>query len=279
MKNLFTNVFLFIFSFSVNAQVGDNLTIAKCEYKFIHRYDTTNFEKKITENYGLLIGKSSSVYFSKDRFVQDSLMIENSKKTGTMIAPSGRRYNDQKIYLFQDKKEHYITSHIVIGKYVVQKDFPILNWKLHKDTIHYKGYILNKATTQYHGRNYICWYAPSLPFKAGPWKLNGLPGLIFKAYDETKRVSFELTTFTRTNTQENIKWDDKYKKITWDEYLKLIYFERDDPDGFIQTRFPGIQITSSVTPEQRKKMPKQTVLDIPTYINFPLEDKKYLYLR
>ena len=279
MKNLFTNVFLFIFSFSVNAQVGDNLTIAKCEYKFIHRYDTANFEKKITENYGLLIGKSASVYFSRDRFVQDSLMIENSKKTGTMMPPAGRRYNSEKIYFFHNEQSFFITSNNLIGNYIIKKSYPALVWKLYKDTVHYKGYTLNKATSKYNGRNYICWFAPSLPFKAGPWKLNGLPGLIFKAYDETNRISFELTSFTQAITKENIKWEDKYKKIDWDEYLKLVYFFRDDPDGFIQTRFPGIQITSSVTPEQRKKMPKQTVLDIPSYINFPLEDKKYLYLR
>jgi GLPGLI family protein len=279
MKTLFKYFFFLPFSFTAYSQINEELAIAKCEYKFTHRYDTANFEKKISENYVLLLGKSASVYLSKDKLDQDSIMTENSKKTGVMTPPSGRRYNAEKIYLFQNKKNLFITSHIVIGKYIVEKNFPLLDWELSKDTIHFNGYILNKATTQYRGRNYICWYAPSLPFKGGPWKLNGLPGLIFKAYDETNRISFELTSFTQAITQEKIKWDDKYKNITWDEYLKLVYFERDDPDGFIQTRFPGIQITSSVTPEQRKKLSRGTIIELPKYINFPLEDKKYLYLR
>lgn len=279
MKTLFKYFFFLPFSFTAYSQINDEFAISKCEYKFTHRYDTANFEKKISENYVLLLGKSASVYQSKDRFEQDSIMIENSKKTGAMMPPSGKRYNAEKIYLFHDKKSFFITSHIVIGKYVVEKSFPKLNWTLHKDTIHFNSYILNKATTSYNWRNYICWYATSLPFKAGPWKLNGLPGLIFKAYDETNRISFELNNFTQLNTKESIKWDNKYKNISWDEYLKLVYFERDDPDGFAQIRFPSIQITSSVTPEQRKKLSRGTLIELPKYINFPLEDKKYLYLR
>jgi hypothetical protein len=34
------------------------------------------------------------------------------------------------------------------------------------------------------GREYIVWYAPSIAYAEGPWKLGGLPGLILEAYDK-----------------------------------------------------------------------------------------------
>lgn len=269
--SFFIICFLLIYQTNSYSQSND-FAVAKCEFKFTHRYDTTNFEKKIIENYTLLLGKESSQYLSKDRVLQDSLMLDNANKTGFMAPPSTRRYNSEKIYFFQKEKSLFITANSLMGKYIIEKSSPKLDWKLFKDTIHFFNYVLNKATTSYHGRNYICWYAPSLPFKAGPWKINGLPGLIFKLYDETNRINFELTSFTATNVKDNIKWDDNYKIILWDDYLKMIYFFRDDPDGFIQSKFPGMSITSL----KAAKPKNRTILEQPTYVNFPLEDKKFL---
>lgn len=39
------------------------------------------------------------------------------------------------------------------------------------------------AVTQFKGRRYTAWYAPSITIPDGPWKLGGLPGLILEAYD------------------------------------------------------------------------------------------------
>ncbi len=49
-----------------------------------------------------------------------------------------------------------------------------------------------KAIANYEDKNWIVWFAPSLPFQTGPWKLNSLPGLIVDAYDENMDLHYQF---------------------------------------------------------------------------------------
>jgi len=61
--------------------------------------------------------------------------------------------------------------------------YPSMSWSLSTDTTTICGYLCQKATCRWRGRNYVAWFAPQLPIKLGPWKFGGLPGLIMKIYD------------------------------------------------------------------------------------------------
>jgi hypothetical protein len=93
-----------------------------------------------------------------------------------------------------------------------------MKWELEKDTIIILGIKCNSATTRFRGREYIAYYAASLPFSTGPWKFGGLPGLILfvKSKDseyEYSAVNQEINfTFTKTiNIQQK-------KYITWKSF-------------------------------------------------------------
>ena len=47
-----------------------------------------------------------------------------------------------------------------------------------------------KATTKFRGRTYNAWYCADIPTFFGPWKFNGLPGLILEISDESKSFSW-----------------------------------------------------------------------------------------
>ena len=58
---------------------------------------------------------------------------------------------------------------------------PEHKWSLTKEEKNIGPYRCKKATTEFRGRKYICWYTEEIPLPYGPWKLRGLPGLILEA--------------------------------------------------------------------------------------------------
>ncbi|MFN5423191.1 MAG: GLPGLI family protein [bacterium] len=76
--------------------------------------------------------------------------------------------------------------------------FPML-WTTYKDEKTIGGIPCLKAVTQFKGRGYTAWYAPSITISDGPWKLGGLPGLILEAYDDADQWHMTLTSITKGN--------------------------------------------------------------------------------
>lgn len=60
---------------------------------------------------------------------------------------------------------------------------PQITWKLSEEEQTVCGYTCRRADARFGGRNWTVWYAPEIPLATGPWKLNGLPGLILRATD------------------------------------------------------------------------------------------------
>lgn len=96
----------------------------------------------------------------------------------------------------------YYTEYVVKDKtpYFVYDSIPELNWELipnQTDTI--LGYICNKAKLKFRGSNLTAYYTNDISFSFGPWKFDGLPGLILKIsedeypnkiYWEAKKIIF-----------------------------------------------------------------------------------------
>lgn len=71
-------------------------------------------------------------------------------------------------------------------------DSATIEWELldqHKSLL---GYDCQLAKAHFRGRNWYAWYSMDIPVSAGPWKLFGLPGLIFEAYDEKEHYHYTL---------------------------------------------------------------------------------------
>lgn len=211
MKTFFTSLVALALTTSAFAQTADK-ALARVRYTHTHLRDTTAKDKPFTENMLLVIGKNASVFTSYDKLNRDLEMqkqvqeqLKNQAGSGQMSIKlertSAKVLTDVDYFFFANENKFY-TKERLFNNYLVEEDAPKINWKITKDTASFSGVKCQKATVYFKGRNWIAWYAQELPFQSGPWKLNGLPGLIIEAYDEKKEVLFQFAGI------ENVKPDD-----------------------------------------------------------------------
>lgn len=75
------------------------------------------------------------------------------------------------------------------NNYIISEPKGII-WDLQNEKKKIGSLTCQKAVTRFRGRDYTAWFTINIPIPAGPWKLNGLPGLILEAYDDKREVNF-----------------------------------------------------------------------------------------
>lgn len=66
----------------------------------------------------------------------------------------------------------------------------IISWELLNETKNINSFNCQKARGNFRGRTYTVWFTNDIPVSLGPWKLNGLPGLILEATDSLKQFQY-----------------------------------------------------------------------------------------
>jgi len=194
-KQLIISTMLLVMAVGAFAQTPDTAQVM-IHYKFTHVQDTTNRDHPYTENMGLYIGKNSSAYRSYDKVLED---VEFKKQMQAAIASSpdgrvqihrNRRGSGAEYYQFPNERKLARKEPLVMETYLIEDAMPAIDWKISNDTMSFGGLHCQKATAHFKGRDYTAWFCPDLPLHVGPWKLNGLPGVIVQAYDAHKDVQF-----------------------------------------------------------------------------------------
>jgi GLPGLI family protein len=66
----------------------------------------------------------------------------------------------------------------------------IISWELLNETKNINSFNCQKARGNFRGRTYTVWFTNDIPVSLGPWKLNGLPGLILEATDSLNQFQY-----------------------------------------------------------------------------------------
>jgi GLPGLI family protein len=167
-------------------------------YKFSHVRDTNNRAHPYTEDMVLFVGKNASSYKSYDRQLQNALFrrqmqeaINNSAdgniRLDRHITGSGTEY-----YQFINNKKLVRKEVTMMDSYIIDDVLPVINWHISGDKANFGELHCQKATCHFKGRDYTAWFCADLPVHVGPWKLNGLPGVIVEAYDAKKDIVFKF---------------------------------------------------------------------------------------
>jgi GLPGLI family protein len=198
MKAQLLAVTLLLFSILiVKAQIPDTGQLM-VHYKFSHIRDTNNRANPYTENMALFLGKNSSAYKSYDAQLENALFkkqvqeqMANSPDGNIRIKRNSTSSSTQ-YYQYPAEKKLVRKERLFMYSYLIEEPLPVMDWNISCDTASFGGLLCQKATTHFKGRDYIAWFCPDMPYHAGPWKLNGLPGVILDAYDAKKEVVFQF---------------------------------------------------------------------------------------
>lgn len=232
-------IFLSIVLLSINCFCQNKMIVI--EYEIFYNTDLPN-----TQYANLFINESKdqSIYVKLNKSKENRKVYKEDDNSISV------KYNSKKgsSNYMNFKNDTLISTESVFGEdYSIKEKIPKLQWELVDETKSKDAIILSKAVCEFRGRKYIAWYSLEFPLKYGPWKLQGLPGLVFEVYDETRRYNWYLKKITYETFNSSIfTLDlDQVKEIDIKEYSKIKY-NNESADEKLLTKMPrGTSIASS----------------------------------
>ncbi len=180
----------------------------------------------------LIFDKNQSYYVTAKDSLENEKNIENKiiKNEDGVVNQIyiGKRTLEQgkQVYYNRNKDSVWWNKKYKDPIYGVEKR-TIIPWKLLNESKKIGVFLCNKAIATYRGREYTAWYTNEIPVPYGPWKLQGLPGLIIEAYDTNKELyiyfksidypmlkNISIKPLRKTEEDKNLKWlsPEEYKQ-------------------------------------------------------------------
>lgn len=186
-------------------------------YEFTYVRDLSQKDNPYVSNMVLSLGKGTSRYCSEKEYKDNDRNTIARRQQQQMQASAAARPMKavaggpalfvgksgvairEEIIKDIPKRKLETTGFIGSKVYTVQTELPKISWELRPERKTIDKYTCQRALGRYAGRDYEVWFAPDLPFQDGPWKLNGLPGLILEAHDTNNEVAFTCKGINRND--------------------------------------------------------------------------------
>lgn len=226
--------------------------------------DASNPEKRKEETMMLKVGNKASVYYSYAKFLTDSV-IEEDKKNGVsqeVMIEHLQQFSgviNYKIYKNYPSRKITTLEPIAASRFKCVEENERPNWQLKSDTMTILSYHCQKAVCHFKGRDYEAWFTPEIPRSEGPWKLQGLPGLILRAKDSKEHYIFDCIGITQNKTDDTIQYSDHgHEPVSRKNLNKLQERFAADPVGYIASTNPHVKVTIMDNSGRPTKNPKDT---------------------
>ena len=244
------------------------------EYKFIP--DSANVSDVKTEMMFLDTSKDGSKYYSYTVFNSDSLMKVDLEKqlaaTGSINIRSDMRKGDVRYSVTKTYPDYKTNIHrrLSMDAYSISEDRKI-NWKISSEKEKIGEWNAQKAEADFAGRHWIAWFSTDIPIQDGPYKFQGLPGLIVKIEDKTGSHKMELKGIKNIKGNLDINvFEAKEIAVNSKQFQKVLKeYENDPTKGNKQMQMGGATIvmtgkdgnTSKIAKEQEDRLKTQIKKD------------------
>lgn len=238
MKTKFIYFFILIPLLSLAQSANEAADRIIVNYKSLLIDDRDQNGSFLYDNAKLITSEKESIYIETPR---DTLF---SSQTFDNCSTSGFDYK-YSYYKDINKQIIYQDRNYGFGKVIADDSYKIA-WKITGRTRTILGFNCNEATGFFRGREYKAYYFPEIRISNGPFKFDGLPGLILGVESTDLTVSIMATDITFDNTIGSITNPFiSLESSTWSNFIEFYKakFERitsqktEDLEYFLPNRY------------------------------------------
>ena len=196
--------------------VGVNTVVGQAQLEVQYAFNATDVKNQNTyiDLHCLLVGKNGlnkqySVFLERSDSLYDAYLKAHPNAEGVpsnsfTLGRNGEYWSEyQYTEIFTENGVQTLYSWMpwAMEKYNAYYTEPtgMQKWTVGTETQLILGHKCQKATCNWRGRNFVAWFASDIPVRLGPWKFNGLPGLILKVYDTEKLYVYEAVSLRSGN--------------------------------------------------------------------------------
>lgn len=164
----------------------------------------------------VLVGNSQDYLFAAaQNYLNDTGQYESRGVDTKTISD----YFQERVIKLDDKTTVYTKA---IDSKIRYEESEPLKWVLYGETKIINGVKCQMASTNKFGRRWIAYFSKEYPQSLGPYKFNGLPGLIFELYDTKDNYHFTATKVEKNTDEVHFNLS-AYKLMTKKNYLQAKY--------------------------------------------------------
>ena len=220
----------------------------KVTYKLDFKLDSTSAEK-ISEYMILYLGEEVS-QFSSRAYVLANPIVRRGNSASTSRAAVTKFFT--KTIKDRGASKMYNSVFVPMTDFFYVQELGLFDWEIHPETKMIKDYKAQKATTSFAGRDYVAWFTTEVPVSDGPYKFNGLPGLILEVADTGNDYVFSFRGLEKLTPAFTYKINfNQYIKSNQEDIAERLYEYRRDPPTYMRAH--GF-FTDRKLPNAHKKM-------------------------
>lgn len=184
------------------------------------------------ESKGMLsISKENTPYYSEQLVAPNEKKLNRINDSKPKIQETGsnasinfedKRDYTRKTYQLYNKEKNSITNIAYIGdeKIMYTESLSKIKWEISNEHKKIADYDCIKAKCVFRGRSYSAWFTTDIPIQLGPWKFNGLPGLIIEISDEKVAYTWSVTKIKFTENPEKVRIANSIQVYSFKDFVR-----------------------------------------------------------
>ncbi len=204
-------IFLFIFA-EAQQEISFNI---KATYKLLVSSETG----KVAENAVLLINgiEKQSLFQSENNYEADSILSNQIKSSllqaGTFTINEGdfKKSIFNELYYFDGNR--FTVFEMAFSNGYKYNDDSDLRWTISDEVKKIGKLQVQKATCIINKKKYTAWFSMDYTFPLGPFKFNGLPGLIVEVSSDSNDLEIQLLSIKTINSTKDMAQYGKFVTV------------------------------------------------------------------